>query len=81
MKKFLVLVSIALFLGGCVKTKCLSVERVDQQIYGNAGYVQGNPPKEVKCSKGKKYRKILEIDVSSITDSEERQEYLCSKKK
>ena len=59
---------------GCkkyVRARVIKVERADQEITGNQGYLCGKNKKEPK-TRETKYRKIFEIDVSRITDKKER---------
>ena len=53
---------------GCiVSSKVIELERVDQAIEGNAGYILGHAPeKERVASKRKKKRRILEVDMTRL---------------
>ncbi len=78
-KKFLTFIVVCflsfVLIGGCkaVKTRVITVERVDQQVYGNAGYLYGSKPKcEKKEDSCMKTRKIYEIDITPYTDKEKK---------
>ncbi len=69
--RFITIGLVSIALSGCaVKTRVLEVERVDQKVYGNAGFIYGEVPQELKREKKPKTREIFEIDISEYTDKE-----------
>ncbi len=79
MKQVMLCIGCIMWCAGClVHSHVITVPRVDQEAQtGNAGYIYGVPP--VKSSPAKKhYRKIVEIDISAITDNKTRTAYFSS---
>jgi len=58
------------FISGCagVQTRVITVQRIDQEIYGNGGYVTGKCPPRDEESNKIKTRQVLEVDVTKYTD-------------
>ncbi len=69
MKSIIVLIILAMVSGCSVSTKVLEVAREDQALQGNRGYLLGEAPKRERKPSIKK-RRILEVDMTRIFDSE-----------
>lgn len=59
---FLAGLILTMALSGCVTTKVVETERVDQEVCGNQGYITGNPP-SLGSPSGPTTRQFIQIDV------------------
>lgn len=62
-----VLVVIVTVAGCSVNTKLIERERVDQEVSGNRGYLQGTPPPEGERKATRKYYEV-QVEFPSITE-------------
>ena len=75
MRNLVLLLGIVLLLSiitGCganVRTYTLEIDRSDQELVGNRGYIYGTPPKEEKTASEKK-RTIVGVDIELPTPEE-----------
>ncbi len=72
-KTLLCLVLLVAVAGCSAKTYTVRRQREDQQIEGNAGYLQGTPP-PVDHSDVKKTRKVYVLEIQSKADARQEQE-------
>lgn len=74
--KYFLIVFLCIFISGCVTTKKVEKARVDQEIDGNVGYVEGRVPeaKEEKVDEKEK-REYFEVDVMLPPFPELRERY------
>lgn len=67
--KICVLCSLAIFILGCsTQVNYVELERVDQEIGGNQGYIMGTPPPEYEKREIKPMQMIeIEVDVTPMS--------------
>ncbi|MFC1704157.1 LysM peptidoglycan-binding domain-containing protein [Candidatus Omnitrophota bacterium] len=71
----IVILFVALMFSGCfVRTYTVRKERVDQEVSGNRGYIQGSAPamEEVTPRKKKRTTFVVEVETESHVQPEER---------
>ena len=66
---------LGMMVGGCASIKARSYietkERVDQNIDGNAGYLEGTPPEAARTAPAKKTRDIYVLEITKKSPEEE----------
>jgi apolipoprotein N-acyltransferase len=66
MQRMLLIIAILMmivFLVGCIRTTTVVKERLDQELKGNRGYIQGNIPAYIKGKEIPSTRTIMQIEI------------------